>query len=119
MLMIFDSNVHVGSNGIKSCRDKQDWDGRVLLEIVKEEDLVLLNGLDICTGVVTRVDPRNGNESTLDLAICNEIMEEMIRKSGGARSVPQIFINDKHIGGCDDLYALDREGKLDQKLGLN
>lgn len=32
------------------------------------------------------------------------------------RTVPQIFINDEHIGGCDDLYALDRAGKLDAKL---
>lgn len=42
--------------------------------------------------------------------------EEMIAKSN-RRTVPQIFINDQHIGGCDDLYALDREGKLDQLLG--
>lgn len=32
------------------------------------------------------------------------------------RTVPQIFINDEHIGGCDDLYALDRAGELDAKL---
>lgn len=32
------------------------------------------------------------------------------------RTVPQIFINDTHVGGCDDLYALDREGKLDPML---
>ena len=38
---------------------------------------------------------------------------EMLKKSGGMRTVPQIFIGDKHIGGCDDLYALDQDGKLD------
>ncbi|NRB10961.1 MAG: glutaredoxin 3 [Rickettsiaceae bacterium] len=48
-----------------------------------------------------------------------DIRGEMVQRSGGKKSVPQIFINDEHIGGCDDLYALDREGKLDQKLGLN
>ncbi len=37
---------------------------------------------------------------------------EMIEKAGGRRSVPQIFIDGNHIGGCDDLYALDKEGKL-------
>ncbi len=42
--------------------------------------------------------------------------EEMIKKSGGRMTVPQIFINDKHIGGCDDLYALEDEGKLDELL---
>jgi glutaredoxin 3 len=41
---------------------------------------------------------------------------QMAEKANGRRSVPQIFINDKHIGGCDDIYALDRQGKLDSLL---
>jgi glutaredoxin 3 len=40
----------------------------------------------------------------------------MAERGDGRRSVPQIFINDQHIGGCDDLYALDRQGKLDSLL---
>ena len=39
----------------------------------------------------------------------------MTRKSG-RRTVPQIWIGERHIGGCDDLYALEREGKLDPLL---
>jgi glutaredoxin 3 len=42
--------------------------------------------------------------------------EEMLKRAGGRTSVPQIFIEGEHIGGCDDLYALDRSGKLDSKL---
>jgi glutaredoxin 3 len=42
--------------------------------------------------------------------------DEMIERSGGLRTVPQIFINDRHIGGCDELYALDRAGGLDALL---
>lgn len=42
--------------------------------------------------------------------------EEMMKKSGGRMSVPQIFIGEKHVGGCDDLYALDAAGKLDELL---
>ena len=42
--------------------------------------------------------------------------EEMIRRANGRTTVPQIFIDDQHVGGCDDLYALDREGKLEQLL---
>ncbi|MDG1436411.1 MAG: glutaredoxin 3 [Rickettsiaceae bacterium] len=42
--------------------------------------------------------------------------EEMIAKAGGKRTVPQIFIDDKHIGGCDELYALESDGKLDGLL---
>ena len=41
--------------------------------------------------------------------------EEMMQKTG-RRSVPQIFIGDTHVGGCDDLYALDRAGKLESLL---
>jgi glutaredoxin 3 len=43
--------------------------------------------------------------------------DEMIRRAGGRRTVPQIFINGEHIGGCDDMVALDRAGSLDNKLG--
>ncbi len=41
----------------------------------------------------------------------------MIERSGGRTTVPQIFIGDEHIGGCDDLMALDRAGKLADMLG--
>ena len=40
----------------------------------------------------------------------------MTRRAGGRQTVPQIFIDDRHIGGCDDLYALDRSGELDPLL---
>ena len=40
----------------------------------------------------------------------------MAERSGGRRTVPQVFINQQHIGGCDDLYALDTAGKLDGLL---
>lgn len=42
--------------------------------------------------------------------------EESIRRSGGRSSVPQIFINGKHIGGCDELVALDAKGGLNPLL---
>jgi len=44
------------------------------------------------------------------------LLDEMLRKSGGRKTVPQIFINDRHIGGCDDLYALNDKGELDKLL---
>jgi glutaredoxin 3 len=42
--------------------------------------------------------------------------EEMEAKTGGARTVPQIFIGDTHVGGSDELYDLEKEGKLDALL---
>jgi glutaredoxin 3 len=41
---------------------------------------------------------------------------EMIERSKGGSTVPQIFVNDEHLGGCDDVVALDRAGKLDPLL---
>lgn len=41
----------------------------------------------------------------------------MIQRAGGRRTVPQIFIGETHVGGFDDLNALDKEGKLDMMLG--
>jgi len=49
----------------------------------------------------------------------NEKREEMLSRSNGSTSVPQIFIEQEHIGGCDDLYALEAQGLLDTKLGLD
>ena len=42
--------------------------------------------------------------------------QEMVQRAGGRTTVPQIFIDGRHIGGCDDLMALDRQGKLDALL---
>jgi len=41
---------------------------------------------------------------------------EMMQRAQGRHTVPQIFIGATHVGGCDDLYALERDGKLDQLL---
>ena len=45
-------------------------------------------------------------------------MDEMLKKSGGAQTVPQIFIGETHVGGNDQLQTLEREGKLNQLLGI-
>jgi glutaredoxin 3 len=44
--------------------------------------------------------------------------EAMLQKSGGLRSVPQIFIGERHVGGYDELAALDRSGELDRLLAI-
>ncbi|GAB5438644.1 MULTISPECIES: glutaredoxin 3 [Roseobacteraceae] len=41
---------------------------------------------------------------------------EMIQRANGGRTVPQIFVGETHVGGCDDLYDLERSGKLDPLL---
>ena len=41
---------------------------------------------------------------------------EMIQRANGGRTVPQIFVGDTHVGGCDELFALEQAGKLDALL---
>ncbi|MFV9875245.1 MAG: glutaredoxin 3 [Rickettsiales endosymbiont of Dermacentor nuttalli] len=52
----------------------------------------------------------------IDVSNNEELRQSMMEKSQGRRSVPQIFINNKHIGGCDDLYELEVQNKLDELL---
>ena len=48
-----------------------------------------------------------------------ELRQDMTNKSNGVSSVPQIFIDEHHVGGCDELYDLEAQGKLDSLLGLS
>ncbi len=54
----------------------------------------------------------------IDLGIQPARRPEMIERAGGRTTVPQIFIDGRHIGGCDELHALDRDGKLDPLLAV-
>ena len=54
--------------------------------------------------------------SEIDVLANPDRKPEMIQRANGRRTVPQIFIGSTHVGGCDDLYALDRAGKLDTLL---
>lgn len=59
---------------------------------------------------------KNKNVSFTEIDITNNqsLIEEMLLKSSGRKTVPQIFIDDTHVGGCDDLYALNDKGELDK-----
>jgi glutaredoxin 3 len=52
----------------------------------------------------------------IDVFMDADARAEMEANTGGARTVPQIFIGDTHVGGCDDLHALEKAGKLDKLL---
>jgi len=54
----------------------------------------------------------------IDVASDEAVRDAMVERAGGKRSVPQIFIDGVHVGGSDDLHALDKDGKLDAMLGL-
>ena len=52
----------------------------------------------------------------VDVSRNPELRRNMVQKAGGRMTVPQIFVNDRHIGDCDGIYALEKEGKLDALL---
>ena len=61
---------------------------------------------------------KNIDFKEIDLSEEPEKFDEMIKKSNGARTVPQIFADDTHIGDCDYIHELDNQGKLDKILGI-
>ncbi|MBD3867260.1 MAG: thioredoxin-disulfide reductase [Acidobacteria bacterium] len=69
-----------------------------------------------CRRACALLDGKGVEYNRIDLDAEPERMEEMIRLSGGMTTVPQIFIGDRHIGGSDDLLALDNAGELDELL---
>ncbi|HCX67461.1 glutaredoxin 3 [Parvibaculum sp.] len=52
----------------------------------------------------------------IDVGMDADKRKEMTRRAHGGYTVPQIFVGETHVGGCDDLYALERAGKLDSLL---
>lgn len=54
--------------------------------------------------------------SEIDVARDPRRRQEMLARANGRHTVPQIFVGDNHVGGCDELYALERSGKLDPLL---
>lgn len=52
----------------------------------------------------------------IDVTGAADLRAQMRAKAGGVNTVPQIFIGDRHVGGCTDLYALDKAGQLDPLL---
>ena len=56
------------------------------------------------------------NFSEIDVLSTPDRKPEMIQRANGGRTVPQIFVGDTHVGGCDDLFALERAGQLEPLL---
>ena len=69
-----------------------------------------------CTRAKRLLDEKGAAFDEYDITMGGEKRREMIQRADGRSTVPQIFIDDTHIGGSDDLAALEREGKLDALL---
>ena len=70
-----------------------------------------------CARAKRLLDDKGVDYTEYDITMGGPKREEMMQRKPGARTVPQVFIDDKAIGGSDDLAALEREGKLDALLG--
>jgi len=69
-----------------------------------------------CTAAKRLLSQKGINFSEIDIARQPERRSEMMQRANGGRTVPQIFVGDVHVGGCDDLFVLERAGKLDALL---
>ncbi len=69
-----------------------------------------------CTAAKVLLEDKSIAYQEIEAEFDEERKAEMIRRSGGRSTFPEIFINGEHIGGFDDLSALDQEGKLDELL---
>ena len=69
-----------------------------------------------CVRAKMLLDKKKINYTEKNVDRDRALRPEMMQKSGGRTSVPQIWIGDHHVGGCDELFALERAGKLDDML---
>jgi glutaredoxin 3 len=69
-----------------------------------------------CARAKRLLDGKGVKYTEIDVDLTAGARDEMMKKAGGRRTVPQIFIGGRHVGGSDDLQALDRAGKLDAML---
>jgi glutaredoxin 3 len=69
-----------------------------------------------CTAAKRLLQEKGADFTEFDVTVEAGRRTEMVERSGGRRTVPQIFIDGRHVGGYDDLSALDRSGELDRLL---
>lgn len=69
-----------------------------------------------CTRAVQLLSDKGVDFTEIDAGMDASKKQEMVQRAGGARTFPQIFIGNTHIGGCDDMMALERRGALDEML---
>ena len=69
-----------------------------------------------CSAAKRLLHSKNVSFVEINVMVNSNSRTEMIKRANGSRTVPQIFIGNKHIGGCDELHALENAGKLDAML---
>lgn len=75
-------------------------------------------GCPYCVRAKALLDAKGVAYTEIDVTMDTAKRREMAERNPGARTVPQVFVNDQALGGSDDIHALDAAGKLDPLLGL-
>ena len=71
-----------------------------------------------CRMAKSLLDKKGVSYTEIDVMMNPSKKSEMMERANGGRTVPQIFIGSDHVGGCDDLYDLERSGRLDGMLAV-
>ena len=69
-----------------------------------------------CADALDLLERKGVAINQIDISSQPDKRAEMIQRSGGRMTVPQIFVGERHLGGCDDIYAMDARGELDPVL---
>ena len=73
---------------------------------------------NFCSAAKHLLNKKKISYEEIDIGYDDQRKEEMLKKSNGAKTIPQIFIEDKHVGGYVELKALESKGELDLLLGI-
>jgi len=79
-------------------------------------DIYTRPGCGYCSAAKSLLTRKKAAFTEHDVAADSALRQQMWNRAGAGATFPQIFIGETHVGGCDELYALDREGKLDSLL---
>lgn len=79
-------------------------------------DIYTKPGCPYCEAAMALLNRKGADYNEIIASTVPEKRQEMIQRSGGRATFPQIFIGETHVGGCDELTALDRKGDLDSLL---
>jgi glutaredoxin 3 len=85
----------------------------------KKIEVFVTNTCPYCARAKALLDRKGVTYQVIDLSNDAAGREALVRRAEGRKTVPQIFVDDRPLGGCDDIYALEREGRLDAILGLS
>jgi glutaredoxin 3 len=86
---------------------------------MKKIEIYTTNHCPFCVKAKSLLNKKKIKFSEIDVSIDETLREKMSAMANGARSVPQIFVDNIHIGDCDKIHKLDQEKKLDKLLGFD